>query len=50
MFNSMTEQDENLRTVNKLYDAFKCRDISPIFNMFTDDAILHGPTTAGVVP
>jgi ketosteroid isomerase-like protein len=50
MFNSITEQDESIRTVNKLYDAFKRRDISSILDMFTDDAILHGPTTTGVVP
>jgi ketosteroid isomerase-like protein len=50
MFNSITEQDESIRTVNKLYDAFKRRDISSILDMFTDDAILHGPTTTGLVP
>ena len=50
MFNSMTEEDENIRTVNKLYDAFRRRDISSLLDMFTDDAILHGPTRAGVLP
>jgi ketosteroid isomerase-like protein len=50
MFNSITEQDENIRTVNKLYDVFKRRDISSTLDMFTDDAILHGPTTASVLP
>ncbi|MDQ3562499.1 MAG: nuclear transport factor 2 family protein [Thermoproteota archaeon] len=50
MFNSMTEQDENIPTVNKLYDALRCRDISSLLDMFTDDAILHGPTSAGVLP
>lgn len=49
MFNSMTEQDENIRTVNKLYDAFRRRDISSLLDMFTDDAILHGPTSAGIL-
>lgn len=50
MFNSMTEQDENIRTVNKLYDAFRRHDISSILDMFADDAILHGPTSADVLP
>lgn len=50
MFNSMTEEDENIRAVNKLYDAFRRRDISSLLDMFTDDAILHGPTHAGVLP
>ena len=49
MFNSMTEEDENIRAVNKLYDAFRRRDISSLLDMFTDDAILHGPTHAGVL-
>jgi ketosteroid isomerase-like protein len=42
MSNLMTEQDENIRTVNKLYEAFRRRDISSLLDMFTDDAILHG--------
>ncbi len=50
MFNSMTGEDENIHTVNKLYDAFRRRDISSLLDMFTDDAILHGPTHAGVLP
>ena len=50
MFNSMTEQDENIRTVNKLYDAFRRHDISSLLDMFADDAILHGPTSADVLP
>ena len=49
MLNSVTEQDENIRTVSKLYDAFKRHYISSLLDMFTDDAILHGPTTTGVV-
>lgn len=46
----MTEQEQNLRIVNRLYDAFKRRDISSALDMFTDDAVLHGPTPAGVLP
>lgn len=46
----MTEQEENMGIIKQLYDAFKRRDISSLLEMFTDDAILHGPAPAGVLP
>lgn len=44
------EEEENISTVKQLYDAFKRRDISSLLDMFTDDAVIHGPAPAGVVP
>jgi ketosteroid isomerase-like protein len=44
------EEGENISTVKQLYDAFKRRDISSLLDMFTDDAVIHGPAPAGVVP
>lgn len=46
----MTEQEENMGIIKQLYDAFKRRDISSLLDMFSDDAILHGPAPAGVLP
>jgi ketosteroid isomerase-like protein len=44
------KEEENIGIVKQLYDAFKRRDISSLLDMFTDDAILHGPAPAGVLP
>lgn len=44
------EEGENISIVKQLYDAFKRRDISSLLDMFTDDAVIHGPAPAGVVP
>jgi ketosteroid isomerase-like protein len=44
------KEEESIAIVKQLYDAFRRRDISSILNMFADDAILHGPAPAGVLP
>jgi ketosteroid isomerase-like protein len=44
------EEGKKVSTVKQLYDAFKRRDISYLLDMFTDDAVIHGPAPAGVVP
>jgi uncharacterized protein len=44
------EEEENTGIVKQLYDYFTRRDISSLLDMFTDDAILHGPAPAGVLP
>lgn len=44
------EEEENIGIVKQLYDAYKRRDISFVLDMFTDDAVLHGPAPAGVLP
>src|SRR5688572_19960265 len=44
------EEEENINIVKQLYDAFKRRDISSALDMFTHDAVLHGPAPAGVLP
>jgi uncharacterized protein len=48
----MTEEEEerNIGIVKRLYDAYKRHDISSVLDMFTDDAVLHGPAPAGVLP
>ena len=47
----MTEQEErNVGIVKRLYDAYKRHNISSVLDMFTYDAILHGPAPAGVLP
>jgi uncharacterized protein len=44
------EEEKNVIAVNLLYDAFRRRDISSLLDMFTDDAVIHGPAPAGVLP
>jgi ketosteroid isomerase-like protein len=46
----MEEEEENIGIVKRLYDAYKRHDISSVLDMFTDDAVLHGPAPAGVLP
>jgi ketosteroid isomerase-like protein len=46
----MTEEERNIGIVKRLYDAYKRHDISSVLDMFTDDAVLHGPAPAGVLP
>ena len=33
-----------------MYDAFSRRDISSLLDMCTDEAVIHGPAPAGVLP
>ena len=44
------EEEENVRIVKQLYDAFGRSDISSVLDMFADDAVAHGPAPAGVLP
>jgi uncharacterized protein len=44
------EEEANVIAVNQLYDAFRRPDISSLLDMFTDDAVIHGPAPAGVLP
>jgi ketosteroid isomerase-like protein len=44
------QEEENVNTVKRLYDAFKRRDVHSIMNMFADDAVMHGPAPSGVLP
>jgi ketosteroid isomerase-like protein len=44
------EEEENVSIVKQLYDAFRRRDIPSVLDMFTDDAVAHGPAPAGVLP
>jgi uncharacterized protein len=45
------EEEQNVSIVKSLYDAFKRRDVHSIMDMFSDDAIMHGPTpSASVLP
>jgi uncharacterized protein len=44
------EEEENVSIVKQLYDAFGRSNISSVLDMFTDDAIAHGPAPAGVLP
>jgi ketosteroid isomerase-like protein len=47
----VTEQEEeNVGIVKQLYDIFRRHDISSLLDMFSNDAILHGPAPAGVLP
>jgi ketosteroid isomerase-like protein len=50
----MTKEEEkeveNVTVVKQLYDAFRRHDISSILDMFADDAVMHGPAPAGVLP
>ncbi|MDQ3968134.1 MAG: nuclear transport factor 2 family protein [Thermoproteota archaeon] len=43
------KEEENIGIVKQLYDAYKRHDISSVLDMFTDDAVLHGPAPAGVL-
>ena len=43
-------EEENVSIVKRLYDAFKRREVHSIMDMFSDDAIMHGPAPSGVVP
>ncbi len=45
------EGEQNVSIVKQLYDAFKRRDAHSIIDMFSDDAIMHGPTpSTSVLP
>jgi uncharacterized protein len=46
----LEEEEENVRIVKQLYDAFGRNDISSVLDMFADDAVAHGPAPAGVLP
>ncbi len=43
-------EEENVSIVKRLYDAFKRREVHSIMDMFSDDAVMHGPAPSGVVP
>ncbi len=43
------EEEQNVIRVKRLYDAIKRRDAHSIMDMFSDDAIMHGPTPAASV-
>jgi ketosteroid isomerase-like protein len=43
------EEEANVIAVNQLYNAFRRPDISSLLDMFTDDAVIHGPAPAGVL-
>jgi ketosteroid isomerase-like protein len=44
------EQEENVSKVKHFYDALRRREIHSIIDMFADDAVMHGPAPAGVLP
>jgi hypothetical protein len=44
------EEEANVIAVNQLYDVFRRPDISSLLDMFTDDAVIHGPAPGGVLP
>jgi ketosteroid isomerase-like protein len=44
------QEDENVNMVRRLHDAFKRREVHSIMDMFADDAVMHGPASAGVLP
>jgi ketosteroid isomerase-like protein len=43
------EEEKNIGIVKQLYDAYKRHDLSSVLDIFTDDAVLHGPAPAGVL-
>jgi hypothetical protein len=44
------EEEAKVIAVNQLYDTFRRPDISFLLDMFTDDAVIHGPAQRGVLP
>jgi uncharacterized protein len=44
------KEQENISIVKQWYDAFGRSDTSSVLDMFADDAVAHGPASAGVLP
>jgi ketosteroid isomerase-like protein len=44
------EEGKNVNTVKQRYDAFRRRDIFSLLDVFTHDAVIHGPAPSGLLP